>query len=142
MHLIYRSSEVKEKVEARAISSALGKYLENKLLVLQNRLAEESGQKVFSLKEHGPIVIIENDADDLERIGLSNDLSLIMPEWIGQLRLGKELYYVTYVLANNDYMLQIYLPELVMHDCIRKWLAQQPLEKEGDSDAGSSEEPF
>ena len=68
----------------------------------------------FSLEQHGYIGILEAGDMSLQAIGLPASLEQIMPEWVSRLPLEDELYYILYVMADNDCVIQVYLPKTLV----------------------------
>jgi hypothetical protein len=126
-----------------AISSPLAIHLEKKLRNLNSALAPDISEQDFSLDASGNVCILEIKDRDLSKIGLP-ELLQIMPEWISRLDLAGEIYYILYIMVDNDCVVQVYLPDLILKDKIRLWLQAQPVEEEldGGGEDVESSEPF
>ena len=97
----------------------------------------------FSLEQHGYIGILEAGDTSLQAIGLPASLEQIMPEWVSRLPLEDELYYILYVMADNDCVIQVYLPKTLVAGALEAWLEEQPLEEEEeDEEEMGHAEPF
>jgi hypothetical protein len=134
MHIINTSKDICNLQERGEISKLLAQHLEKKLTALNQALEPETQPNEFSLGIYGPFCILEKGDKNLSAIGLPESLAEIMPEWVGRLVVGDEVYYVLYVMANNDFVIQVYLSDNIVEGAIRLWLSEQPLEEEGGAD--------
>ena len=130
MHIIKTFSDICEKQMSQVISKSLGKHLETKLEALRVTLEPETDVAKFSLITRGPFGVLEKGDNRLSAIGLPDSLAEIMPEWVSRLELSGEVYYVLYIMAGNDRVVQLYLPDEILEETLRLWLSEQPMEEE------------
>ena len=144
--LIFRSlQDIENQQEHRKISAALAAHLTQKLESLRLALEPQTNREDFSLKNHGPIGVMERGDNNLSAIGLPEKLDQIQPEWISRLQVGEEAFHILYVLADNDYMQQVYLSNRLLGEELLCWLEEQSVEEEaerGESDENSQIAPF
>ena len=137
----FRDLQTLEKVGK--LSSGLAEHLKRKLRRLQQAVEPERELGEFSLEQHGYIGILEAGDTSLQAIGLPASLEQIMPEWVSRLPLEDEIYYILYVMADNDCVIQVYLPKSLVAGALESWLEEQPLEEEEeDEEEASYAEPF
>ena len=134
MLLIERLGDVQRFVEEAKISQPLAAHLQRKIINLRDALEPETKLADFELvPQHGLIAILtREDNHDWTQAGLPNELALIMPEWVSRLELkdATSTYYILYVMADNDCVTQVYLPDDILVETIRAWLNEQPMEEE------------
>ena len=131
MHIINTFDNIQCLKASGMISEPLARHLEKKLAALRQALEPETDMAEFSLVKHGPFGILEKDDKNLSAIGFSECLAEVMPEWVSRLEVSGEVYYVLYVMSDNDYVVQVYLPDSIVEGTIRAWLDEQPAEEEG-----------
>ena len=142
MYIIKTICDIRRLKLGGSISTELAEHFARKLNHLKGALAPELDLEDFSLEFHGMFGVLEASDKDLSAIGLPKDLDLIMPEWISQLKVGGEVYYILYIMADNDYIDEVYLPDAIIPGFIRLWLSELPVEEEGTDDDDSIEHPF
>lgn len=148
MIVINTIADVRRLEEEGKMTSSLAGHLARKLERLRGTLAPDLLIEEFDTQDSGTICILEAGDRDLTEAGLPADLSLIMPEWISRLTLPDFEASVLYVMATNDVVVQVYLPDAVMPEAVRLWLAEQPDEEiehdeaEGGEANGGLPEPF
>lgn len=126
-------NDIRRLAQSGLIPSDLASHLDKKVRRLHEALEPETPLEDFCLEAHGLIGILEKGDRSLKEIGMPEDLSLIMPEWISRLTLPESgNVFILYVMATNDEVIQVYLPEDVMPDAVRLWLSEQPLEEEAE----------
>ena len=140
MHIVNTFGDIHKLKASGVISQPLARHLERKLAALKVALEPETDMAEFSLAMHGPFGILEAGDKNLSAIGLSESLAEVMPEWVSRLEVSGEVYYVLYVMSDNDYVVQVYLPDDIVEGTIRAWLNEQPAEEEG-GDYGDEFEP-
>ena len=131
MYIIKTIADIERLRANHLISESLAIHLEKKLVALRVALEPETDMTEFSLTMHGPFGILEAGDKNLSAIGLPQSLAEIMPEWVSRLALSGEVYYILYVLTDNDYVVQVYLPDAILEATVRAWLDEQPAEEEG-----------
>ncbi len=99
MHIIKTFGDINNLKVSKQISKPLAEHLERKLERLRQTLAAETDRNDFSLTAHGSIGVLQKGEQTLTGIGLSESYAEIMPEWVSQLKLDKEVYYVLYFIA-------------------------------------------
>ena len=134
MLIIKQGADIARLQHENHLSNPLAQHLRRKLSALQQALEPDTSLTEFSLLHHGFIGVLEPGDRTLSAIGLPESLAHIMPEWVSKLELSGELYYVLYVMSDNDCVIQIYLPEPLLWDSLQTWLSQQPLEEEEEDD--------
>ena len=143
MHIIRQTQDIHSLYSSGAISNPLAQHLERKLSKLQQAVEPERELGEFSLEQHGYIGILEAGDTSLQAIGLPASLEQIMPEWVSRLPLEDEIYYILYVMADNDCVIQVYLPKSLVAGALESWLEEQPLEEEEeDEEEMGHAEPF
>lgn len=144
MHIIKTICDIRRLKLAGSIPTALAEHFARKLNHLKEALAPELDLEDFSLELHGVFGVLEAGDKDLTAIGLPEDLALIMPEWMSRLEVGGEAYYVLYIMADNDYIDQVYLPDAILPGILRLWLSEQPVEEEidGEAETDGVKQPF
>lgn len=143
MFIIKTMADVRRLKIADSISHELAAHFARKMNRLKETLAPELDLEDFSLEMHGVFGILEESDQNLTAIGLPESLALIMPEWVSRLEVAGEIYYVLYLMADNDFIDQVYLPDVIMSDKIRLWLSEQPVEEEsGEGEADDAVHPF
>ena len=143
MYIIREFRDLQTLEKSGKLSSGLVEHLTRKLRRLQQAVEPERELGEFSLEQHGFIGILEAGDTSLQAIGLPASLEQIMPEWVSRLPLADELYYILYVMADNDCVIQVYLPKPLVAGALESWLEEQPLEEEEeDEEEASYAEPF
>ena len=142
MYIIREFRDLQTLEKSGKLSSGLVEHLTRKLRRLQQAVEPERELGEFSLEQHGYIGILEAGDTSLQAIGLPASLEQIMPEWVSRLPLEDELYYILYVMADNDCVIQVYLPKPLVAGALEAWLEEQPLEEEEDEEEASYAEPF
>lgn len=143
MYIIKTICDIRRLKLSGSISTELAEHFARKLNRLKEALAPELDLEDFSLELHGMFGVLEASDKDLTAIGLPKDLALIMPEWVSRLEVGGEVYYILYIMADNDYIDQVYLPDTIMPAIIRLWLSEQPVEEEsGAAETDGINQPF
>ena len=142
MYIIREFRDLQTLEKSGKLSSGLVEHLTRKLRRLQQAVEPERGLGEFSLEQHGYIGILEAGDTSLQAIGLPVSLEQIMPEWVSRLPLEDELYYILYVMTDNDCVIQVYLPKPLVAGALEAWLEEQPLEEEEDEEEASYAEPF
>ncbi|TCL36244.1 hypothetical protein EV210_109194 [Anaerospora hongkongensis] len=134
MYIIKTMADVRRLKLAGSISPELAAHFARKMNRLRENFAPELDLEEFNLETHGVFGILEPADQDLTAIGLPESLALIMPEWVSRLAVAGEVFYVLYLMADNDFIDQVYLPDAIMPDKIRLWLSEQPAEEESEED--------
>jgi hypothetical protein len=134
MKIIKNICDLRRLKLAGAISPELAEHFARKMNKLHQTVAPELGLEDFSLEFYGVFGIVEAQDQDLSGIGLPESLALVMPEWVSRLAVGGETYYVLYIMADNDLIDQVYLPDAIMAGKIRLWLSEQPVEEGADGE--------
>ena len=143
MYIIREFRDLQTLEKSGKLSSGLVEHLTRKLRRLQQAVEPERELGEFSLEQHGFIGILEAGDMSLQAIGLPASLEQIMPEWVSRLPLEDELYYILYVMADNDCVIQVYLPKTLVAGALEAWLEEQPLEEEEeDEEEMGHAEPF
>lgn len=140
MLIIKTMADIRCFNENHVIPSELAKHLEKKLKALSVALEPGTDLESFSLEMYGPFGLMEKGDKNLVPIGLPESLSQIMPEWVSRLELTEELYYILYVMADNEYVVQVYFPANILEEDIRLWLSEQPVEEEGSDETDAYED--
>lgn len=143
MIIINKLADVRRLESQGVLAGSLATHLERKVRTLRNALAPDVSEEDFNLDVHGNIGLLEPEDRDLSQIGLPK-LSMVMPEWVSRMELAGKIYYILYVMADNDCVLQVYLPDPILEASVRSWLSEQPVEEElagGYADDAASE-PF
>ena len=134
MYIIREFRDLQTLEKSGTLSSGLVEHLKRKLRRLQQAVEPERELGEFSLEQHGFISILEAGDTSLKAIGLPASLEQIMPEWVSRLPLEDELYYILYVMADNDCVIQVYLPKPLVVGALEAWLEEQPLEEEEEDE--------
>ena len=143
MYIIREFRDLQTLEKVGKLSSGLAEHLKRKLRRLQQAVEPERELGEFSLEQHGYIGVLEAGDTSLQAIGLPASLEQIMPEWVSRLPLEDELYYILYVMADNDCVIQVYLPKTLVAGALEAWLEEQPLEEEEeDEEEMGHAEPF
>ena len=143
MYIIREFRDLQTLEKSGKLSSGLVEHLTRKLRRLQQAVEPERELGEFSLEQHGYIGIWEAGDTSLQAIGLPASLEQIMPEWVSRLPLEDEIYYILYVMADNDCVIQVYLPKTLVAGALEAWLEDQPLEEEEeDEEEMGHAEPF
>ena len=143
MYIVREFRDLQTLEKSGKLSSGLVEHLTRKLRRLQQAVEPERELGEFSLEQHGYIGVLEAGDTSLQAIGLPAPLEQIMPEWVSRLPLADELYYILYVMADNDCVIQVYLPKTLVAGALEAWLEEQPLEEEEeDEEEASYAEPF
>lgn len=132
MIIIRNGADIARLQQENHLSKPLAQHFKRKLSALRQAVEPDTPMENFSLLHHGFWGVLEPGDQTLKTIGLPDSLSHIMPEWISRLEVAGQLYYVLYVMSNNDCVIQLYLPEPLLWDSLRTWLLQQPMEEEED----------
>lgn len=96
----------------------------------------------FSLEIHGPIAVLNPGEETLTGIGLSGTIHDLMVEWVSRKVIGNQEWYTIYVLADNDYMLQIYVPFDGLSPDLAEWLSEQAEEDVQSIESLPNRQPF
>ena len=131
MQIIKTIGDIQRIEASKMISAPLARHLEKKLAALRQALEPETDLTDFSLAVHGPLGVLEAGDKSLSAIGLPETLAEVMPEWVSRLAVAGEVYYILYVMSDNDYVVQVYLPDAILEETVRAWLDEQPAEEEG-----------
>lgn len=131
MHIVKTLSDLRTLAECHAVSEKLAKHLEEKLKALREALEPDTDLEQFSLAMHGPLGLLEEGDQNFSALGLPESLDQIMPEWVGRIEVAGETYYILYVMADNDYVIQVYLPDTIIGESLWLWLSEQSIEAEG-----------
>lgn len=142
MYIIKTLADIHRLQESQSISGDLVRHLQNKLAALQMALEPDTDLEQFSLAIHGPIGLLEKGDRNLAAIGLPESLDEIMPEWVSRVEVAGGIHYVLYVMADNDYMMQVYLPDAILEEEMRLWLLEQSIEEESGDCSYGTVEPF
>lgn len=142
MKTIYTLSDIKMFRKNGIISKALAKHLERKITALNQVLEPYTALEDFSLEIHGPFSLLEKGDNDLTYIGLPEDWSEISPEWVSRLEISGETWYILYIMPDNDYIEQVFLPVTAMSERILQWVQEIPAEIENDDDEIKLPQPF
>ena len=137
MHIIRQTQDIHSLYSSGAISNPLAQHLERKLSKLQQAVEPERELDEFSLEQHGYIGVLEAGDTSLQALGLPASLEQIMPEWVSRLPLEDEIYYILYVMTDNDCVIQVYLPKTLVAGALEAWLEEQPLEEEEEDEEHS-----
>lgn len=140
MHIIKTLSDVRRLKLTGAISAELAEHFARKLHRSKEALEPELDIEEFSLEYHGSFGLLEKGDKNLAGIGLPESLAEVMPEWVSRLQVANEVYYVLYIMADNDYIGQVYLPDSILEGAIRLWISEQPAEEE-EGEYGDEPEP-
>jgi len=135
MYIIKTMDDIRRLKLAGSISHELDAHFTRKMNRLKENLEPELDLGEFNLEMHGVFSVLEASDKEVTAIGLPNELALIMPEWISRLEIGNEVYYVLYIMADNDCINQVYLSDSIMQGAIRLWLSEQPVEEESEEAA-------
>lgn len=143
MHVIKTLEDIRKLSDCQVISDQLAKHLEKKLKELREALEPDKELNQFSLAQHGPFGLMEKEDQNFTAMGLPKALDQIMPEWVSRVEVAGETYYVLYVMADNDYMVQVYLPDAFIGEALWLWLSEQSVEAEGgDEDVYDEAVPY
>ena len=130
MHCIKTLADIRRLKLAGAISTALARHFAVRFHDLKEALAPELDAEEFSLEMHGIFGLLEAGNADLSGMGLPKDMCQVRPEWVSRLEVGSEVYFVVYLMADNDHIDIAFLPEAVMSESIREWVLEQDVEEE------------
>ena len=134
MHIIKNICDIRRLKFDEIISVELAQHFAGKLNALKEALEPEINLEDFSLEQHGAFELLEKEDKNITSIGLPKTLDEIMPEWISRLEIAAKIYYIFYIMADNDHVIQIYLPDSIMEETIRLWLSAQSIEEEEGSE--------
>ena len=132
MHIIKSSADVRKLKVKGSISEKLAEHIEAKVERLKDILEPEQDIDSFVLDRYGAIGLFEADDKDFKGIGVETAIKNIVPEWIGQISLGDENYYLIYLISNNDSVVQIYVPEKLVEGELLEWLIDQDISDRKD----------
>jgi len=130
MHIIKTLLDLHVLAQEGDLSPAMAEYFEQELLLLHGSLEPEVPMGQFSLEIHGPIAVLNPGEENLTGIGLYGTIRDLMVEWVSRKAIGNQEWYTIYVLADNDYMLQIYVPFDGLSPDLAEWLSEQAEEEE------------
>lgn len=142
MYIIKTFKDLRDLAKEDKLTSAMTKYLENEIRLLHQSYEPETSADQFSLDIHGPIAILDSGDEDLSRLGLLKSLRDLMPEWVSRKTIGKLQFYAVFVLADNDYMNQIYVPCQDLLPLLEEWLAEQAETEEQEEARLPDTSPF
>ncbi len=125
MHIIETRQDIMNLFGKQIITPAMADYLTQEMHLLRNSLEPEVPLLRFSLDIHGPIVLLEHSAENLACLGLRPDIQQIIPEWVSRKTIGSERYYVLFILADNDFIYQLYLLDHNLPEPYAEWLAEE-----------------
>lgn len=133
MKIINTISDLRVLDQENQLPKKLVTAIEKKLQDLQNALEPEVELNDFSLAQYGSLVFLEmGDEGKLDPLWLCGSLMESMPEWIAQLSIDDDIYYVVNIMRDNDFIYQfIVSPEMVkVNKELALWLANQEPEVE------------
>lgn len=104
MHIINQFRDIQCLEDSTRISKPLARHLKKKLMALSQALEPDRDTSVFSLVTHGPFAVLEAGDKNLSAIGLPESLAEVMPEWVSRLVVDNEVYYILYIMSDNDYV--------------------------------------
>ncbi len=125
MYIIRTVEDIDVFKVKQTISESMANYLKQEVQLLRDSLEPDVPLSRFSLDIHGPIAILESGEENLSRLGLPDSIFRLMPEWVSRKAIGGIMYYVVFVLADNDFMNQIYFPANNLPKSMEKWLSEQ-----------------
>jgi hypothetical protein len=134
MHIIRTFKDIEKLKINHAINNDLANYLEEELKQLKESYEPEVPQEDFSLDIYGPIAILDSGEESLTSLGLPQSIRNTMPEWVSIKHIGEDSYFVIYILADNDFINQIYLPSNGVSPALFKWLSEQAESEQTDED--------
>ena len=134
MYIIKNICDIRRLKVDEIISVELAQHYVRKLNALKEAFKPEIDLEDFSLEQYGAFGLLEKGDKNITAIGLPEELAEIMPEWISRLEIPGNIYYILYIMADNDHVVQIYLPDSIMEETIRLWLSAQPIEEEEGSE--------
>ena len=113
MLVINTMKDIKKYKEDCKLDKDLGREIEGYFKELTVSFTGTKKFDDFSLKEEGPIVVLEekDDLENLEGIGLtqeSNGIFSTVPESLETLQIGNKAYNRIIVICNNSYGLTFY----------------------------------
>ena len=114
MYIIHNITEVLRLRANGTVSQEMALYLERQ----------------FTIRNCGPISILEAGDQELNLPGLPMDLALLMPEWVSQLKFNEETYFVAYFPREGAATIRCLFPQSIASQIILTWLKAQPLEEE------------
>jgi len=144
MRIIKSVSDIRKLKNEGSISEKLAKHIEAKVVKLRDILEPKLDMEVFSLDVCGNIGLFEKGDRDFAAIGIVDELKNITPEWISKVCVATGNYYIFYFIANNDCVVQIYVPETLVNGELSEWINSQDIddEKAGGEGAGKYNMPF
>lgn len=142
MHIIKTLADLHALARNGAVSPEMAEYFEKELLLLRYSLEPEVPMERFSLDIHGPIAVLSTGEEILKGIGMPGTIRDLMVEWVSSKVIGGIQWYAIFVLADNDYMLQIYVPHDGLSPDLDEWLAEQAEEDERGEGRQPEGEPF
>lgn len=125
MHIIKTLADLHALAQEGSVSPAMAGYFEQELLLLHDSLEPEVPMERFSLDVHGPIAVLSTGEELLTSIGMPGTIRDLMVEWVSRKVIGGIQWYAVFVLADNDCMLQIYVPFDGLSSELSEWLAEQ-----------------
>lgn len=125
MYIIRTLEDINLFKVKQAISEEMATYLKQEIQLLRDSLEPEVPLNRFSLEIHGPIAILESSEENLSRLGLPDSILTLMPEWVSRKTIGDISYYAIFILADNDFMNQIYVSAKNLPEPIEEWLSEQ-----------------
>jgi len=142
MYIIKTLEDINTYKHKQAISEDMATYLKQEIQLLRDSLEPTVPLNRFSLDLHGPIAILESSQENLSSLGLPDSVLTFMPEWVSRKTIGGILYYAIFILADNDFMNQIYVPANNLSEPIEKWLSEQAEADEQGEGKLSGKSPY
>ena len=96
-------------------------YIEKLWDELRKALEPDVSNEEFGLAEYGAIILLDNEAEILEPLGLDYALEEAWPDFVEVLELAEKTYYKVGILE-NDYLPQVYMSKNNASDSIAEWL--------------------
>jgi len=124
MHIVETLADIHALARKGAVTPAMAAHLERELHLLRDSLEPEVPMELFSLSVHGPIVLLRPGEENLAGLGMRGNVRDLAVEWVSRRRIGGAEWYVIFVLADNDYMLQIYVPRDGLSPDFAEYLAE------------------
>ena len=130
MYIIKTRSDIKKLETGGKFTPELAKHFTTKINELRQEMAPEIRLDDFNLETYGSIGLLEAGDKDFTAMGLPECFDYITPEFISRIEIEGKIYYILYIMPDNDYFDEIYLPETSMTVEIREWILDQPIEEE------------
>lgn len=125
MNIIKTLADLRALALSGAVSPAMAEYFAKELALLRDSLEPEIPLERFSLDVHGPIALLAPGEESLASIGVRGTVRDLIPEWVSRKAIGVVEWFAVFVLADNDHMLQIYVPRAGLVPDLEEWLAEQ-----------------